>query len=264
MKRTLFLIYGLVTYAIFFGTFVYAIGFVTGLLVPRHIDSPALVHLGPALLINALLLGIFGIQHSVMARPGFKRWWTKFVPEPIERSTFVLITCILLITMYITWQPLPAAIWNVQNSLFAGILTGISLLGWVIVLLATFIINHFDLFGARQVYLNFIGKPYTHMAFKKRGFYKYVRHPLMLGFLIAFWATPHMTVGHLIFALLTTGYILVALIFEERDLIHFHGEDYKRYIREVPKLIPFTKRKQAGRTEQPVGTPLQGYAYRKM
>ena len=159
MKRTLFLIYGLVTYAIFFGTFVYAIGFVTGLLVPRHIDSPALVHLGPALLINALLLGIFGIQHSVMARPGFKRWWTKFVPEPIERSTFVLITCILLITMYITWQPLPAAIWNVQNSLFAGILTGISLLGWVIVLLATFIINHFDLFGARQVYLNFIGKP---------------------------------------------------------------------------------------------------------
>ncbi len=263
MKKVLFFIYGLVTYMIFLPTFLYAIGFITGLVVPKDVDSAALVNLGPPLLINMLLLGLFAIQHSVMARPAFKKWWTKIVPEPIERSTFVLLTCILLISMYVLWQPMTGVLWSVQNGVASWMLTGVSMVGWIIVLLSTFIINHFDLFGLRQVYLALKGKPYTHLVFKKRGFYKYVRHPLMFGFLVAFWATPHMTVGHLVFALLATGYILVALIFEERDLIKFHGENYKTYIREVPKLIPFTKGRKEKNVSSGVPTSLQDYAYRK-
>lgn len=249
MKKFLFLLYGVVAYSVFFVAFLYAIGFITRLFVPKHVDSPAVIDLGFPLLINALLLGLFAIQHSVMARPGFKRWWAKYVPVPLERSTFVLLASLLLIAMYILWQPMTATIWNVQHGILPAVLTGVSLVGWGIVFVSTFIINHFDLFGLRQVWLYFTGKPYTHLEFKKRGFYKYVRHPLMLGFLIAFWATPHMTAGHLIFALLTTGYILIALILEEKDLVNTHGEAYLRYKREVPKLIPFTKRRYRGITK---------------
>lgn len=243
MKKSLFLLYGVITYAIFFGTFLYALGFVTELFVPKHISSPALFPVKWPWLLNAALLGLFAIQHSVMARPAFKRWWTQFVPVEIERSTFVLITCVLLVAMFVLWQPLPVVIWSVADPVWGSVLTGISLIGAGIVLVSTFIINHFDLFGLRQVWLQFNGKPYTHMQFKKRGFYKYMRHPLMFGFLILFWFTPHMTIGHMVFAILTTGYILVALIFEERDLINAHGEEYLKYKREVPKLIPFTKRR---------------------
>ena len=249
MKKLLFLLYGVITYVIFFGTFCYALGFVTELFVPKHISSPALVQVQWPWLLNAALLGLFAVQHSVMARPGFKRWWTRFVPEQIERSTFVLIACIILIAMFIFWQPVGGVVWHVTDPVLASVLTTISLIGAGIVLISTFVINHFDLFGLRQVWLQFTGKPYTHLKFRKRGFYKYVRHPLMFGFLILFWATPHMSAAHLLFALLTTGYILVALIFEERDLVHYHGEDYKRYQREVPKLIPFTKGRIKDRTE---------------
>ena len=243
MKKFLFLLYGVVTYVIFFGTFCYALGFVTELFVPKHISSPALVQVKWPWLLNAALLGIFAIQHSVMARPGFKQWWTKFVPEPIERTTYVLITCILLIAMFYLWQPVGGEIWNVQDPVLSSILIGISLIGGVIVLISTFIINHFDLFGLRQVWLQFRGKPYTDVKFVKRSFYKYIRHPLLFGFLVLFWFTPYMTVAHLVFALLTTGYIFVALIFEERDLLHAHGEDYRKYQQDVPQIIPFTKRK---------------------
>lgn len=243
MKKTFYLLYGLVSYVIFLLAFLYAIGFVAGAFVPKDINSPPLFEFKYPWLLNALLLGIFAIQHSVMARPAFKRWWTRIVPEPIERSTFVLIASLLLSAMYFLWQPLPGVIWSIGEGPIAVALVLISMVGWMIVLISTFLINHFDLFGLRQVWLQFRGRPYSHLIFRKKGLYKYVRHPLMFGFLIAFWATPNMTVGHIIFALLTTGYILVALLFEERDLINMHGENYLKYKKEVPRLIPFTRRK---------------------
>ena len=249
MKKVMFLVYGILAYLIFFGTFLYAVGFVMSIGVPKGINDPVIFPVKLPWLLNALLLGAFAIQHSVMARPGFKRWWTKIVPVEIERSTFVLLTCVILIAMFIFWQPLPVVIWHVQHSVLTGVLTAIGALGFLIVLVSTFIINHFDLFGLRQVWLQYVGKPYSHLEFKTRGFYKYMRHPLMFGFLVAFWGTPLMTAGHLVFALLTTGYILVALIFEERDLVTYHGDKYRTYQREVPKLIPFTKRRIRANTK---------------
>ncbi len=239
--KTIKFLYGVITYLLFLGTFLYAIGFVENMVVPKSIDGPGSATSSVPWLINLLFLGSFAIQHSVMARPGFKRWWTKFVSPDIERSTFVLLTCIILISMYFFWQPMTGIIWEIENGTVALILTIISFLGWGIVLLATFLINHFDLFGLRQVWLQFIDRPYTHLQFKKRSLYKLVRHPLMLGFLIAFWSTPHMTAGHLLFALATTGYILIALQLEERDLIKAHGEKYQAYRQEVPMLIPIPK-----------------------
>jgi protein-S-isoprenylcysteine O-methyltransferase Ste14 len=244
MKKFLFLLYGVTAYVVFLGSFLYAVGFILEIGVPKHINSPAIVPVQWPVLLNALLLGIFAIQHSVMARPGFKKIWVKVVPAVVERSTYVLLSSLLLIGLYYFWQPLTWTLWHVESPLLSGILNGVSTIGWLIVLVSTFLINHFDLFGLRQVWLQFIGKSYTELIFVEQSLYKYIRHPLMFGFIVAFWATPNMTAGHLVFTLLSTGYILVALIFEERDLTAVHGEEYGEYQQRVPKLIPFMKRRK--------------------
>lgn len=245
MKKILFFLYGVLSYLIFFGTFLYAIGFVSALVVPKHIDSIPVTPLGNALLINAALLTLFALQHSVMARPAFKRWWTKFIPEPVERSTYVLLASMCLILLFWFWQPLGGVIWDVKSATTRLLLQALSMTGFTIVLVSTFLINHFDLFGLRQVWLYVNGRPYEPLPFRTPVFYKYVRHPLYFGFLVAFWSTPTMTVAHLFFAVMTTGYILTAIQFEERDLVKHFGEQYAGYKRSAPMLIPFTKaRKQ--------------------
>jgi protein-S-isoprenylcysteine O-methyltransferase Ste14 len=241
MKKLLFLLYGLTAYLIFFGTFCYAVGFVSAILVPKHIDSVPESPLEYALLVNAGLLTLFALQHSVMARPAFKRWWTKLVPEPIERSTYVLLASLCLILLFWYWQPMGGVIWDVKSETTRLILTSLCLLGFGIVLVTTFLINHFDLFGLRQVWLYFTGKKYEALAFRTPLYYKYVRHPLYLGFMIAFWSAPTMTAAHLFFAVLTTAYMLIAIQFEERDLITHFGKAYQDYKRTAPMLIPFTK-----------------------
>jgi protein-S-isoprenylcysteine O-methyltransferase Ste14 len=243
MGRILALLYGLVSYLIFFVTFLYAIGFVGNVFVPKSIDSGAAGAFGPSLIIDALLLGLFAIQHSVMARPAFKKAWTKIVPQPIERSTYVLLASLLLALLFWQWRPIMEIVWSVQNPTATLALQAISFAGWGIVLISTFLIGHCDLFGVRQVYLHQLGKAYTYSGFKTPGLYKFVRHPIMLGFIIAFWATPRMTVGHLVFALATTGYILIALQIEERDLIDLHGDVYRDYKREVSMLIPLPRKR---------------------
>jgi protein-S-isoprenylcysteine O-methyltransferase Ste14 len=241
MKKILMLFYGIVAYAIFFATFLYAVGFVSSWFVPKHIDSPPQSPLGFGLLVNAGLLSLFAIQHSVMARPAFKRWWTQFVPAPIERSTYVLLASVCLILLFREWQPMGGIVWMVESEGAAIVLKSLSMLGFAIVLVSTFLINHFDLFGLRQVWLNFRNEKYTDLPFRTPFFYKYVRHPLYLGFMIAFWATPVMTVAHLFFAIMTTLYMVTAIQFEERDLTTHFGTKYKQYKRVAPMLIPFTK-----------------------
>jgi methanethiol S-methyltransferase len=236
-------LYGSICYAIFFVTFLYACGFVGNFLVPRSIDSAPAISLGNALLINTALLGIFGIQHSVMARKGFKNWWTQFVAKPVERSTYVLFSSLCLIALFYFWQPMGGSIWQVTNSIGVTILYALFASGWLLVLATTFLINHFDLFGLRQVWLYLRGQEYTQLKFRTPSLYKYVRHPLYVGWLLAFWATPTMTAAHLVFALITTAYILVAIQFEERDLMDIHGETYADYRRRVPMLVPFTRRR---------------------
>jgi methanethiol S-methyltransferase len=233
--------YGLICYAIFFLTFLYACGFVGNFLVPRSIDSFPVMPWNHALLVNIALLGIFGLQHSVMARKGFKNWWTQFIPKPIERSTYVLFSSLCLIALFYFWQPIGGNIWTVTNRTGAMILYGVFALGWLLVLMSTFLINHFDLFGLRQVWLYLRGKEYTQLQFATPGLYRYVRHPLYVGWFLAFWATPTMTATHLVFAVITTLYILIAIQFEERDLIDLHGQAYADYRRRVPMLIPFTR-----------------------
>lgn len=234
-------VYGGVAYTMFFVTFCYAMGFVGNILVPKGIDTGTPGPFWPSLLANVALLGLFGVQHSVMARPEFKAVWTKIVPKPIERATFVLATCVCLGLMYWLWRPLPQAVWTVESTVGRGILHAGYLAGWLIVLLSTVMINHFDLFGLRQVYLHYRGRRYTELDFRVTGLYKYVRHPLMVGFLVAFWSTPDMTVGRLIFACVTTAYILVAVQIEERDLIRFHGARYEDYKRKVYGFVPLKK-----------------------
>jgi len=211
--------------------------------VPKSIDSGVAGPLGTALLTNAILLGLFAVQHSVMARQGFKEWWTRIVPKSVERSTYVLLSSLLLFLLYWKWQPLTGVVWSVENPTGRLVLQVLFWAGWAIVLFGTFMIDHFDLFGLRQVWLRFRGLDYTPPPFQKRALYGYVRHPLMTGFLIAFWATPEMSQGHLLFSIATTGYIFVGLIFEERDLVKQIGTAYVEYRAEVAMLFPWPGRK---------------------
>ena len=245
MKKFLVLLYGLISYFMFFGTFLYAFGFVGNLFVPKSIDGAPQVPLAQAILTNASLLLLFALQHSIMARPAFKKWWTKIIPEPAERSTYVLLSSLCLILMVLLWQPMGGFIWRVDEPLAKTILTAIFVTGWLIVLLSTFMINHFDLFGLRQVWFYFRGIEYEPLRFRIPFFYKYVRHPLYLGWLIAFWATPVMSAAHLLFALLTTGYILTAIRFEEKDLTTHFGNKYTDYKKQVPMILPVGKKKTA-------------------
>lgn len=241
MCKLLISFYGIVSYIVFFLSFLYAIGFVGNIIVPKTIDSGEPGPIAASIVINMLLLALFAIQHSVMARPGFKQWFTKFIPAVIERSTYVLLSSLILFLLFFLWQPMPGVIWNVESSIGSKILIGTFWFGWVFVLLSTFMINHFDLFGLRQVYINFKGQEYSHLEFRIVGLYKLCRHPIMLGFIIAFWATPMMTVGHLLFAATTTIYIFIALQFEEHDLIELFGDVYKNYQNKVPMVFPFKR-----------------------
>lgn len=235
--RAMVLSYGLTVYVAFLAVFLYTIGFIGGFAVPKDIDGGLAGSVGLALGINGAILGLFAIQHTIMARPAFKRWWTQYIPPAIERSTFVAITCAILVLLFWQWRPMPQVIWQVEG-VGAVALHALFALGFAVVLVSTFLIDHFDLFGVKQVLSHAVGREIPSAQFKERGFYKYVRHPLMLGFLIAFWATPTMTTGHLFFAVMTTGYILLALIIEERTLVALHGEAYEDYRRRVPKIIP--------------------------
>ena len=239
MSRVLALVYGAVVYALFFVSFLYAIGFVDGLVVPKTIDTGAQGDLAASVVVDLLVLGVFAIQHSVMARPAFKRAWTKIVPKPVERSTYVLFATAALDLIIWAWRPLPSVIWSVGHGRLAMALTALSLLGWGLVLVSTFLINHFELFGLRQVWAYFGGREIPPATFRTPVFYKMVRHPIYLGFLIAFWAAPTMTLGRLLFAVATTLYILIGIWFEERDLVGYFGDTYVEYRRRVTMIIPF-------------------------
>ena len=238
MRRLLILVYGIVGYLMFLGTFLYTIGFVENWIVPKTIDSNLAGNWVLSLAVDGVLLGLFAVQHSVMARPAFKRRWTQIVTEPAERSTYVLLTALVLVLLFWQWRPLPEPIWNLASAPLRALVWGTGALGWVVVLISTFLIDHFELFGLRQVFMHFAGSTPRQTDFQARAFYRYVRHPLMVGFLIAFWATPTMSVGHLFFAGMMTTYILVAIQLEERDLATAHGDQYREYQRQVGMLIP--------------------------
>lgn len=241
MSRSSTLAYGVACYVAFLAAFLYAIGFVGNLLVPKSIDSGSMGSLPVAILVDALLLLLFAVPHSVMARPAFKKWWTRFIPLPVERSTYVLVSSLALGLLFWQWRPMTAVVWQVTNSAGRLLVHAVFWAGWAVALVSTFLIDHFDLFGLRQVYVYASGRPYTPVGFKVLGLYRCVRHPIMLGFLLAFWAAPTMSAGHLLFAGTMTAYILIALQFEERDLVGFHGERYQGYQRQTRMLLPIPK-----------------------
>jgi protein-S-isoprenylcysteine O-methyltransferase Ste14 len=244
MKRTLILWYGVACYAVFFATFLYAIAFLGNFLIDNAIDAAPSSSVAKAIGIDIALLAVFALQHSIMARPAFKRWWTQFVPAPAERSTYVLFSSLALILLFWLWQPIGAVVWQIEHPIGKAALYAGYAFGWGLVLLATFLINHFDLFGLRQSWLYFLGRPYTEISFRTPGLYKVVRHPLYVGWLFVFWCTPTMTAAHLLFAVMTTAYILIAIQFEERDLTRAFPE-YETYRQRVPALIPFLKKRTA-------------------
>ena len=245
LKRALFFAYGSISYLIFFGTFCYAAGFIGNFAVPTRLDGPASGSFATALAIDIGLLGLFALQHSIMARKWFKEGWTLYVPQPIERSTYVLFSSVALILMFVLWRPLGGVVWHVEDPFGRALFYGLFAFGFLLVLVSTFLINHFDLFGLRQVWLYLRAKPYTSLRFGTPGPYRLVRHPLYVGWLFAFWMTPTMTLAHLLFAVATTAYILIAIQFEERDLVRDHGDDYELYREMVPMLVPFMRRRGA-------------------
>jgi methanethiol S-methyltransferase len=238
MGRVIALLYGVVAYLAFLVTVLYAIGFVGSLVVPKAIDDGAVVPVVLALVINVLLMSLFAIQHSVMARPQFKQWWTRFAPKSIERATYVLLASLVLLLLFWQWRPIPMVVWQIDQPQVAAAVTALSFVGWLIVFGSTFLINHFELFGLHQVANNLTGRPMPTPRFRTPLLYGFVRHPLYLGFIIAFWAAPTMTFGHLLFAAVTTAYILVAIQLEERDLVDVFGDDYRRYKTRVSMLVP--------------------------
>jgi protein-S-isoprenylcysteine O-methyltransferase Ste14 len=238
LKRLSVFLYGVLCYVVFLATFLYAIGFVCNLYVPRSLDGPPVAPLASSLMVDLGLLLLFALQHSVMARPAFKSWWTRLIPEPAERSTYVLASSVALIVLFAFWQPLGGVVWAVTQPTAVIVLYSLCAFGWLLVLVSTFLLNHFDLLGLRQIWLNLRGQPYTHLTFSTPGPYRLVRHPLYVGWLFAFWATPDMTLTHLVFALATSGYILAAIQFEERDLVRHLGTQYSDYRKRVPMLIP--------------------------
>ena len=251
-RITLFL-YGLACYLVFLATFLYAVGFLGNFAVPKAIDSGAQAPLVQALAIDLALLGLFAVQHSVMARQWFKKAWTRIVPAPVERSTYVLFSSLALVLLFWQWQPLGGVIWNVESSVGRLALQGLFAMGWLTVLATTFLIDHFDLFGLRQVWLHLLGRQYTSPGFRTPGPYRFVRHPLYVGWLLVFWSAPTMTSAHFVFAIATTAYILIAIQFEERDLERLHGE-YAEYRRRVPMILPISSAK--GRNGWPIPQPL--------
>ena len=256
-KRIAFFIYGSVSYLIFLGTFLYACAFVGNLGVPTALDGIPNGPLAVAFAIDVALLLLFAVQHSVMARKWFKDWWTRIVPKPLERSTYVLFSSLALILLFWQWRPLGGVVWSIEDPLGRLVLRGLFAFGWALVLVSTFLINHFDLFGLRQVWLYLLGRPYTTLQFGTPGPYRLVRHPLYVGWLFAFWSTPTMTLAHLLFSIATTAYILIAIQLEERDLAREHGDSYEAYRRSVPMLIPFTRRRQGSQPSERVSARAQ-------
>jgi methanethiol S-methyltransferase len=236
--RLLTLCYGGIAYLIFFGTFLYAIGFVSRFIVPKTVDSGAASSPMTALLVNLVLMSIFAVQHSGMARQGFKKLFARFASPAIERSTYVLLASLSLILLFWQWRPMPMMVWNIEDPVLAGIATASGFVGWLIVLYSTFLISHFELFGLTQVVSHFAGRVAQPIKFKTPGLYRLIRHPIYLGFIIAFWCTPTMTLGHLLFAAVTTAYIFVGIYLEERDLVSMFGDQYRRYRDKVAMLVP--------------------------
>jgi protein-S-isoprenylcysteine O-methyltransferase Ste14 len=245
MNRFLAISYGAISYVLFLVVFLYAILFVGDIAVPRTVDNAIAAPVGLAVVIDLVLLTLFAVQHSVMARPAFKRWWTRYVPQPVERSTYVLFASLVLALLLWQWRSIPAVVWDVSWTPARLVVWALFWLGWGIVLASTFMISHFELFGLRQVFALWRAQPPAETGFQATLLYRVVRHPLMLGFIIAFWAAPTMTAGHLLFAAATTAYILVALQLEERDLMALLGTQYREYRRRVPMLIPGVHRRNA-------------------